>query len=192
MYTNRSLQLHTAQFECLSLFSVIFAFLNVPFISLSWLGLLPRLFSQVDSTPAASHGSAFSLASFLKWTRSLRCLMAGPAFGLASFLKWTRSLWRLMAQPSASPLFLSGLGACATCGSAFGLASFLKWAQRLWRLVARPLASPLFSSGLGACGVSWLGLRPRPFSGGPRAGCFDLASPPRRCAISADRGSCYQ
>ena len=32
--------------------------------SVSWLGLWPRLFFWVDSTPAASRGSAFGLASF--------------------------------------------------------------------------------------------------------------------------------
>ena len=50
----------------------------------SWLGLWPRLFSQGDSTLAASRGLAFGLAS----SRMYSALAAprGSAFGLASFL----------------------------------------------------------------------------------------------------------
>ena len=154
----------------------------------SWLGLLVMLRFCVDSTLAASRGSAFGLASFF------RCASApttqchyGSAFWSCLVFEWTRRLQCLVARPLASPLF-SDVPQCLQhiMARPFGRAWFFVWTRRLGRLRARPPASlllrmtpvPAATHGLAFwtcsnvfqldsmlnCSVLWLGLWARLFS----------------------------
>ena len=120
---------------------------------------------RVIPAPTPSHGLAFWTCSNVFHLDSTLAASRGSAFGLACFFEWTRRLRRLVARPSA-PLLLRmtpvpaesyGL-AFGTCSNVFHLDSmlncsvswlglwprlFFEWTRRLRRLVARPSASLL-------------------------------------------------